>query len=91
MLLNDEFGWVDSRETGGYTSVAVRELDVKCSLRMRNHDSWGWAASDNCNRPATSAVEMPDGSRMWRCTKHEGVRSMQTGPIWETVRVRDDG
>lgn len=52
----------------------VSDLHVKCSLQVRNIGKQGHAASDNCNDHATSAVEMPNGDREWRCSRHQGQR-----------------
>lgn len=68
---------------------AVKDMYVQCSLVVRNHGAIGFAASDTCKVHATSAVEMANGDRMYRCEKHRGIRRLETGPAWETVNVED--
>ena len=50
--------------------IPISALYVQCSYPMRPD---AIAASDNCNRPATSAVIQPGtGFRLWRCDRHSG-------------------
>lgn len=69
---------------------AVVELFVGCSLPQRPD---AIAASDNCNAPATTVVEMANGNLMYRCEAHRGIRRIEVGPVRETVPVeeRDKG
>lgn len=59
--------------------VKVGDLHVKCSLRVRNFGVPGIAMSDCCAKPATHAVEMENGSKMWRCFDHREVREIKVG------------
>lgn len=74
-------------------TVAVRDLHVQCSLRVRNFDAPGVAMSDCCGRSAGSAVEYPDGRKMWRCGEHEGLIDVRTGargPVLSAIVRRVD-
>lgn len=56
--------------------VEVAALYKSCSFPMR-HDPK--AASDTCQSPAISAVQMSNGDQMWRCGFHEGLRDRKGG------------
>lgn len=58
----------------------VAELNVRCSLPLRNLNSPGAAFSDCCGRAARFAVIMENGSKMWRCAEHQNIRRIETGP-----------
>jgi hypothetical protein len=69
----------------------IAELYVNCSLQLINFDRPGLAASDTCQQPATSAVELPNGNIMWRCPRHEGMRTLtpgDTGPVHTHLIIR---
>lgn len=53
----------------------IPNMYVECGLRVRNFGAPGLAQSDCCSERATSAVETPSGMKLWRCTKHKGLRS----------------
>lgn len=77
-------------------SKLVSEMGVRCSLVTADgaearQRSGGAAASDTCLGHATTAVEMPNGNRMYRCDEHRGMRSVEYGPVWETVWVEGFG
>lgn len=72
---------MESRESTKMMRVA--DLYVKC---MYPKVSRPLAASDCCGEFADTAVELPDGSRSWRCSEHRGlVHGNVTGPVHETV------
>lgn len=58
----------------------ITSLHVKCSLRLREFGRPGFAASDCCGVGASSGVQMPDGSVMWRCSDHEALRWVREDP-----------
>lgn len=65
--------------------VAVADMYVQCSLQTHNFYEPGFAMSDCCRRPATSAVVFSDdGRKMWRCDEHKGVRR-----IWPSRELGD--
>lgn len=67
----------------------IGTLFVNCSLRLRNFDQPGLAASDTCQAPADTAVEMDNGNLMWRCPVHRSMRTM-SGPRGAVVtHIRD--
>ena len=71
--------------------VAVVDLHVSCSLRVRNFRSPGFAMSDACGDPATSAVRTRELRDLFRCSRHSGIVALQeNGPILQTVSVRVD-
>lgn len=57
--------------------VPVTRLHVLCALKVRCLNQPGYAASDACGSPAGYAVEMPSGSRLYRCTEHRNVRWLE--------------
>lgn len=67
----------------------VRDLNVQCSLQVRNFESLGFAMSDCCRKPATSAVEFEDGRKMWRCPEHEGIRTITKGRVIHQVEIKE--
>lgn len=70
--------------------VAVVDLYVECSLRVRNFESHGLCMSDCCGKTATTAVQTRDGHSLYRCPEHKGIITLQKGPIVETVPVKVD-
>jgi hypothetical protein len=67
--------------------IPVRELLHKCSLQVRNFDRGGLAASDNCNRSATTGVLFEKHAIIgWRCDTHMGVRRFPR-TTWELGAV----
>jgi hypothetical protein len=52
--------------------IAISDMYVQCSLKIKHLDSHVTAASDNCNNHATSAALLDDGLMMYRCEKHRG-------------------
>lgn len=84
-------GWhaagVDNR-SGAYTTVAVTDMFVECSLQVRNFEARGIAMSDCCREHATSVVEMENGNQMFRCEEHKGIRRLQKGPVRLTIQKR---
>lgn len=68
--------------------MAIADLHVKCALQVRNFGAPGFAQSDCCGRPAVSGVDMRNGSVMWRCESHEGIRVLETGFIQYTVEMQ---
>ncbi len=71
----------------GMETIAVANLYMQCTLRVRNLDSPGWAASDNCGMLASTAVRMPDDYLYWRCGAHEGIVSAVFGEVVREVKV----
>lgn len=73
---------------------AVSDMHVKCSLDVRSaalrKRQPGFALSDACRQPATSAVETPHGSKLYRCDDHRGIVELSMGPVWETIMVQLD-
>lgn len=59
----------------------IADLFVNCSLQLRNFDRPGLAASDTCQQPADTAVELPSGNIMWRCPRHRGMRTLTIGDV----------
>lgn len=83
-------GWhgeLDDRG-GTFTTVAVTDMFVECSLQVRNFEARGIAMSDCCRAPATSVVEMENGNQMFRCEEHKGIRRLQKGPVRLTIQKR---
>ncbi len=48
---------------------AISKLYVNCSFPLKPK---AMAASETCQRPATSGVLNPSGSLYYRCPQHEG-------------------
>ena len=74
------------------TEKSVRDMNVVCSLQVRNFDKIGKTMSDCCQAPATSAVQDP-GSRYWlyRCNAHRGIALLeQRGAVRDTFPVNED-
>lgn len=69
---------------------AIVDLFVGCSLRLRNLDQPGFAASDACGRGADTGVVMENGGVMWRCMEHRGMRTIQgdIGPVVTHIVTR---
>lgn len=65
----------------GHHYVLVSDLYVQCALKMRHLNDPATAMSDCCRLPASTAVEMENGRKMWRCTFHAGVRDYVTGEM----------
>lgn len=72
-------------DPGDPEARTVASLFVNCSLRLRNFDSPGFAASDTCQQPADSGVELASGNIMWRCLRHRGMRTLQPGDLGKVV------
>ena len=62
-------------------AVPIAELAVNCSLRLRNFDRPRLAASDTCQRPADTGVDLASGNVMWRCPSHRGMRTLTIGDV----------
>ena len=56
----------------------VAELFVGCSLRVRNFDLPGAAASDNCQAPARYAAVNSEGRYLYRCFAHQHLITLDT-------------
>ena len=65
----------------------VADLNVTCSLKVRNFDKPSLAMSDCCGAPAKFAVEMVNKNKMWRCGQHQNIRSLETGPSMTYIEV----
>jgi hypothetical protein len=68
--------------------INVANLYKLCSLRTRNMNDFGSAASDNCNQVASTAVRDAQGRLWWRCGAHCAIISAVWG---EVVAEVDDG
>jgi len=62
-------------------SRPIAELAVNCSLQLINFDRPGLAASDTCQAPADTGVELASGNIMWRCPAHRGMRTLTIGDV----------
>jgi hypothetical protein len=71
-------------------TVSVANLQKSCSLRVRNLDSTGWAASDNCGHLASTAVHMSKMHIQWRCGAHEGIVSAVFGEVVREIEVKEE-
>lgn len=60
--------------------VPIAGQNLQCSFQVRNVGKPGLAASDTCRMPAESAVEYPDGSRMWPRQRHMRERWAEGTP-----------
>ena len=69
--------------------VNVANLYHVCSLRLRNMNDFGWAASDNCNQMASTAVRDAQGNLYWRCGSHQGIISAVFGEVVTEIEVAD--
>lgn len=66
----------------------IPDMNVQCSLQMRNFDAPALAMSDCCGQHANSGVKLKDGKIMWRCNKHAGLRPVDDrGFALEIVRA----
>jgi len=71
----------------------ISDMHFECSLQTHNFKRGGTAMSDCCRRPATAAVIMPNGDKMWRCGAHYNVRSIMPlamGPWVFKIKVPND-
>lgn len=68
---------------GELIEVRVADMFAECSFQMRKD---AIAMSDCCRNIASSAVEMPNGARHYRCTKHRGlIKDGVPGEVHDTV------
>ena len=69
--------------------ISVANLYKVCSLRTRNMNDFGSAASDNCGMVASSAVRDAYGSLWWRCGAHRAIISAVWGEVVTEIEVAD--
>ena len=67
----------------------VVDLHVRCSLKVRNFDAPGLTGSDTCGAQARYAVEMENGSKMWRCAEHKNLRKIEVGKTTVYVEMEN--
>jgi hypothetical protein len=73
----------------GVGEAYVRNLSKQCSWAPVGRTVV--AASDTCRQHATSAVETPEGNRLYRCEQHKGrVTGDTRGRIRMRVQVRQE-
>jgi hypothetical protein len=66
----------------------VTELGKKCTLDVRDRDMrkrGGFAVSDTCGAPATSAVIDDYDYYLPRCAVHRGIIKLQLGRVTATM------
>lgn len=69
----------------------IADMNVRCSLQVRNFNERGVAMSDCCGGYAPYAVCMDDGSKMYRCWDHRFIQNFNFGPFITEVYIDDEG
>jgi hypothetical protein len=73
------------------STVAVANLQEKCSLRTCNADQIGEAKSDYCDMLASTAVRCVCCDMLhWRCGAHEGIVLAVFGEVVREIEVKEE-